>query len=159
MNGFYWLVPHVLAGCGRPGYKGRSGTNDILDADLGWLRQQGIGAILSLTESALETDIIARHGFDVLHLPVIDMTPPTPDQIAAALAFIDGHRAHGRPVAVHCLMGQGRTGTILAAYLIRDGLSPERALAELRHVCPGAVENRDQEAALAAFADARSWVI
>src|SRR4051812_20376522 len=125
MNGFYWLVPNVLAGCGRPGYRGRSGTVEMLNADLAWLRQQGIGAILSMTESPLDAELLAQHGFDVLHLPVIDMTPPEPDQIAAALAFIDGHRAHGRPVAVHCLMGQGRTGTILAAYLIRDGLSPE----------------------------------
>jgi atypical dual specificity phosphatase len=160
MNGFYWLVPNVLAGCGRPGRSGRgAGPLELLDADLGWLRQQGIGAIVSMTESPLDADLLARHGFDVLHLPVIDMTPPDPAQITAALAFIDRHRAHGRPVAVHCLMGQGRTGTILAAYLIRDGLSPERALAELRVVCPGAVENRDQEAALAAFAANRPWII
>lgn len=159
MDGFYWLMPRVLAGSGRPGYRGRRGTNEQLDADLGWLRHQGIGAVVSLTESPLEPEYLSRHGFDVLHLPVIDMTPPEPDQIAAALAFIDRHRAHGRPVVVHCLMGQGRTGTILAAYLIRDGLSPERALAEVRAVCPNAVENRDQEAALAAYAAARSWVL
>jgi len=159
MNGFYWLVPNVLAGCGRPGFHGRSGTIAQLETDLAWLTQQGIGAVLSLTESPLDAAALARHGFDVLHLPVIDMTPPAPDQIAASLAFIDRHRAHGCPVAVHCLMGQGRTGTILAAYLVRDGLSPDRALAELRAVCPNAVENRDQEAALAEFAHARAWVI
>jgi protein-tyrosine phosphatase len=56
-------------------------------------------------------------------------------------------------------MGQGRTGTVLAAYLIRHGLDPERALAELRLVCPGAVENPKQESALAEFAERRDWVI
>lgn len=159
MNGFYWVIPNSLAGSGRPGYRGRSGTLEQLETDLVWLRQQGIEAIVSMTETALEAEIIARHGFKMIHLPVIDMTPPSPEQITAALAFIDEQRAQLRPVVVHCLMGQGRTGTILAAYLIRDGLSPERAVAELREVCPHAVENRDQEAALAAFAADRSWVI
>lgn len=160
MDGFYWLIPNGLAGCGRPGRRGRAaGPLETLDADLAWLRQQGIAAILSLTETPLDQQLLARHGFASLHLPVVDLTPPTPEQLLAALAFIDEHRAHGRPVAVHCLMGQGRTGTVLAAYLIRDGLRPDLALAELRAVCPGAVENPRQEAALAEFAAARSWVL
>jgi atypical dual specificity phosphatase len=160
VDDFYWLIPSVLAGCGRPGRRGRAaGPPEALDADLVWLRQQGIGAILSLTETPLDEEGLARHGFDWLHLPVADLTPPTPEQLALALAFIDRHRAHGRPVAVHCLMGQGRTGTVLAAYLIRGGLGPDLALAELRAVCPGAVENPRQEAALAEFATRRDWIV
>ncbi len=160
MDGFYWLIPNALAGCGRPGRRGRAaGPLEILDADLTWLRQQGIAAILSLTETPLDVDALARHGFDVLHIPVVDMTPPSPEQILTALDFIDRHRANGRPVAVHCLMGQGRTGTVLAAYLIRGGLRPDLALAELRAICPGAVENPRQEAALEAFAAQRSWIV
>lgn len=160
MEGFYWLIPNALAGCGRPGRRGRAaGPLEVLDADLGWLRQQGIAAILSLTETPLDAESLARHELDSLHIPVVDMTPPSPQQIQAALDFIDRHRAHARPVAVHCLMGQGRTGTILAAYLIRDGLRPDLALAELRAICPGAVENPRQEAALDAFAAQKSWLL
>ena len=76
-----------------------------------------------------------------------------------ALEFIDGQRAHNRNVAVHCLMGQGRTGTILAAYLIRSGQTPEEALKTLRSLCPGAVENPVQERALQAFAERRDWIV
>jgi atypical dual specificity phosphatase len=160
MDGFYWLIPNVLAGCGRPGRRGRgAGPAEALAGDLGWLRRQGIATILSLTETPLDEGLLDAHGFDWLHLPVEDLTPPSPDQLLAALAFVDRHRAHGAPVAVHCLMGQGRTGTVLAAYLIRDGLAPERALAELRLVCPGAVENPRQESALAEFAARRDWLV
>ena len=56
-------------------------------------------------------------------------------------------------------MGQGRTGTVLAAYLIRGGLSADDALAEVRAICPGAISSAEQEAALHAFAARRDWII
>lgn len=159
VNGFYWVIPRVLAGTSRPG--GRHGADRSgaqLDADLAWLRAQGIGAVLSLTEEPLEAAAIARHGFDVLHIPVEDLTPPSPEQLAEALAFIDRQRSTDRAVVVHCLAGQGRTGTVLAAYLIRTGLAPDRAITELRAVCPHAVENPLQEQALADYAARRAWL-
>ena len=156
MDGFYWLIPRVLAGSGRPG--GRAQIEDQrLDADLRWLRAQNIEAILSMTEEPLVFAAVEGHGFAYLHVPVVDMTPPTPAQLDDALAFIDRQSARGRAVLVHCLVGQGRTGTVLAAYLIRAGHSPEQAIAELRIVCPRAVENALQEAALADFAIRGSW--
>lgn len=160
MQSFYWLIPGVLAGCGLPGRAGRMpGPADAVERDLIWLRAQGIAALLSLTEEPLDAALLQRIGMASLHLPVPDLTPPSPEQLRQALAFIDFHRAHACPVAVHCLMGQGRTGTVLAAYLIREGTSPDEALAMVRAVCPGAVENRLQEQALAAFAAQRGWLI
>jgi atypical dual specificity phosphatase len=115
--------------------------------------------VLSLTETPLEEGALARHGLEGLHLPVPDMTAPTPEQLDRALRFIDRQRAIGRAVLVHCLMGQGRTGTVLAAYLVRRGMSPESAVGKLRLVCPGAVENPEQERALHAFAERRDWIV
>lgn len=155
MNEFYWLIPGVLAGSRRPG--GRSGR-DQLDAELRWLRAQGIGAILTLTEDPLSPLEANAHGFELLHLPVIDFTPPMPEQLALALAFIDRQRSADRPVLVHCLAGQGRTGTVLAAYLIRAGNSPDRAISMVRQVCPLAVENDRQRAALREFAAECAWL-
>jgi len=169
MLGFYWFVNGVLAGCARPGghggeRRGRSAPEasvspPALDDDLAWLREQGIGAVVSLTETPLPIGALARHGLAELHMPVDDLTPPTPDQLQAALAFIDRQRALDQAVAVHCLMGQGRTGTVLAAYRIRAGLTPEAALRELRAVCPGAVGSPGQERALDAFAARRDWIV
>lgn len=164
MRGFYWLVEGELAGCGLPGRHGRGlawGAEGAttLDEDLAWLRERGIGAVLTLTEAPLLDGALARHGMTGLHLPVPDMAAPTPAQIEAALGFIDRQRALSRRVLVHCLVGQGRTGTILAAYLIRGGLSPDEALRQVRAVCPGAVENDEQQRALAAFAARRDWIV
>jgi atypical dual specificity phosphatase len=165
MQSFYWLIEDELAGCGRPGGRGRGlawnsdAARAALEDDLAWLRARGIRAVLTLTEEPLADGALARNGLVGLHLPVRDMTAPTPAQLEAALDFIDRQRASRRPVAVHCLVGQGRSGTVLAAYLIRSGMTPEEALRRVRAVCPGAVENDEQQRALAAYAYRRDWIV
>ncbi|HEX8036929.1 MAG TPA: dual specificity protein phosphatase family protein, partial [Ktedonobacterales bacterium] len=174
-----WLIEGVLAGCGRPGGPDRRGhklwsgggsipgpddqeqqrIRHALDDDLAWLASHGIGAVLSLTETPLARGAIEQYGMEGLHLPIDDLTSPTPEQLDLALAFIDRQRAQGRKVAVHCLMGQGRTGTVLAAYLVRGGATAEAALRELRAVCPGAVGTPEQERALHAFERRRDWIV
>ena len=166
---FYWLIEGQLAGCARPGEPrrephGTGGEDDVgiaeaLSRDLEWLHHQGIRAVLSLTETPLPSEVLARHGMEVLHLPVPDLQPPTPEGLLRALGFIDRQRSMSRPVAVHCLAGQGRTGTVLAAYRIRAGASPQQALAEVRAICPGAVSARVQERAIEAFAARRDWIL
>jgi atypical dual specificity phosphatase len=165
VRGFYWLIDGALAGSGRPGGWRRGGAADdpallkALDDDLTALRGHGIEAVLTLTETPLVEGALERHDLAGLHIPIDDLQAPTPDQFRDALAFIDRQRARGRKVVVHCLVGQGRTGSILAAYLIRGGLDAPTALRQLRAVCPGAVENRDQEQALAEFAARRDWLV
>lgn len=159
---FYWLEEGVLAGCSLPGgNNGRwAARNGIaLGHDLEELRRQGIGAVLSLTEDALNLETLAEYGLDSLHVPVPDMTAPLPGQIQAALTFLDRQRVEGNAVAVHCLMGQGRTGTILAARLIRDGMPADEAIVHLRRICPGAIESPAQQEALHRFAERRDWIL
>jgi hypothetical protein len=60
-HGFYWLIDDALAGCGRPGKWSRrdgdgadlAAATAALDDDLRWLRDRGIGAVLTLTETPL----------------------------------------------------------------------------------------------------------
>lgn len=158
MQGFYWLVEGELAGCSCPGSE-RGGGEVALATDLAWLRDRGIRALLTLTESPLPAEALVAHDLASLHLPVPDLYPPTPEQLVRALAFIDAQRLQARAVAVHCLVGQGRTGTVLAAYLIRAGATVDGALADLRAVCPGAVENPAQVHALEAYATRRDWIL
>jgi atypical dual specificity phosphatase len=53
---------------------------------------------------------------------------------------------------VHCAGGLGRTGTVLAAYLVHRGRSAEEAIAEIRRQRPGSVETPAQADAVRQFA-------
>jgi atypical dual specificity phosphatase len=54
-----------------------------------------------------------------------------------------------RKVLVHCLAGMGRTGMVLAAYMIREkGMSADEALREVKRLRPGSLKRRVQNKAM-----------
>jgi atypical dual specificity phosphatase len=67
---------------------------------------------------------------ETLHLPVVDHTEPTVEDMQQAVAFIARHRAQGSRVLVHCKGGHGRSAAVAAAWLMSPGggaLSPKEA--------------------------------
>ena len=83
-----------------------------------------------------------------LHIPVEDFQAPEPGQILDAVHFIEEEIAKGGTVVVHCAAGLGRTGTILACYLVSQGETPEAAIQRVRAFRPGSVETDEQEMAI-----------
>lgn len=158
-NGFYWLFPDTLAGGGRPGGSPFNRDTGALTSDLTYLAHSNLRAILTLTETPLSGWALTQAGVWALHLPVEDFTPPSPQQLLAAMDFIDQSQARGAAVYVHCLMGMGRTGTVLAAYLTRAGFSPGAAIQRIRDLRPGSLCTPEQERAVADFARRREWVL
>ena len=58
----------------------------------------------------------------------------------------------GEVLAVHCLAGIGRTGTVLAAWMIKEGgLTAVEAIRRLRLINPSFVQSEVQEVFLAEF--------
>ena len=66
--------------------------------------------------------------------------------------FISKAIAAGRPVGVSCGAGLGRTGTMLACYLVSNGLDAEKAINEVRAKRPGSIETKAQSDAVHAYA-------
>jgi atypical dual specificity phosphatase len=135
---FGWILPDQLAGSARPG------RYASLQDDLAFLHDQGIRVIISLLESTLNLEDYRREGFEPHHFPVEDFSAPTLQQVADACAVIDEALGHAAKVLVHCNAGIGRTGALLACFLVHQGAKPEEAVKQVRDQRPMSLETREQ---------------
>lgn len=139
---FSWLIEDRLAGSAQPGGEGSE------EEDLRFLQEQGVKAIVTLSHRACVPALLEKYGLMYKHLPVEDFEAPRLELIEKAVGFIERRLANNQPVLVHCRAGYGRTGTILACYLVHRGMPPSQALAEVRRARPGSVEVKAQERAV-----------
>jgi atypical dual specificity phosphatase len=138
---FSWLIPEKLAGMARP-------TDEPATAEA--LQAEGIRGVVTLTMRPLPRHIVGR--LDYLHLPIEDFEAPTREQVRRFIRFVERHAARGEPVVAHCTAGMGRTGTMLACYLVHTGLGAAEAIERVRQARPGSVETREQERAIHDYA-------
>ena len=144
-HGFSWVEKPLLAALGRP----------ASPEDLAWLRRQGVEVLLSLTEERPPRDWADEAGLLVFHEPLEDMEAPSQEQLDRAVSAILKALDSRMAVAVHCGAGLGRTGVVLAAYLVARGASAQSAVAKIRRLRPGSVETEEQAEAVEAFARRR----
>ncbi len=103
----------------------------------GWQRlaARGITAVVNLRAEFDDAAAgIAPERY--LHVPAVDDTPPTLEQLHEGAAFIAEEIARGGGVYIHCGAGVGRAPTMAAAYLVSTGLVPDEAWARIRAVRP-----------------------
>jgi len=136
---FSWFEQSKIAGSARP----------ETISELKAVKRQGVSAILSLTGTPLIPSVVDRLGFEYLHSH-ISGTPSTM-QLHDIVQFIEEENAKSKPVLVHCGEGKGRTGTVLAAYLVYHGMSADDAINHVRLKRPNSIENLDQENAVRMF--------
>jgi protein-tyrosine phosphatase len=133
-------------------YPGRVYRRDLAD-DLAALADAGVRALVLLVDDGeLERwgnpDIVARAataGVEVIRRPMADGSAPrTPDEMDELLDRVREARGRG-DVAVACMGGVGRTGTVAACAMVAAGASATDAIARVRTVRhPTAVETPEQ---------------
>ena len=140
---FSFVVEGVLAGLARPRHD-----------DIAALPSHGIAGLVSLTESPLDRDAVTRGGLEYLHLPVRDFGAPSMEMVETFIKFVRRiHAERGGAAAVHCGSGMGRTGTMLACFLVSEGRGAEEAIAEVRRLRPGSIETDGQESVIVGWED------
>lgn len=156
-NLLWWVIPGVLAGMPMPFIdpERRMNGGGTLEAhvdELDQLHRAGIRAVVSLLNLPQDADVYESAGFNFLCLPIPDGHAPSTEQAVGFVRFVTQQLAAERPVAVHCHAGLGRTGTMLAAYLIHRGETAEAAIRRVREAEPAAIETPLQVQFLHEFA-------
>lgn len=129
-----WITDHLATGHAPMSY-----------ADLESIRHQGICAIVNLCGEFCDLHQIEEEsGFDVYYLPVVDECAPDLSAMEEALDWMDEAIYLDKKVLVHCRMGHGRTGTFIAAYLLRRGFDYKGAEKTMkgRHANPATFSQR-----------------
>ncbi len=145
----WWVIPGVLAGMPMPFIHldrrlNLGGSLTAFDDELPALHAAGIRAVVTLLNIPSDAAIYESAGFAFLCLPIPDGGAPTTSQTTDFVRFVSCQRASQRPVAVHCEAGLGRTGTMIATYLISQGESAERSVNRIRALEPAAIETSRQ---------------
>ena len=139
---FSWVIDDKLAGCGLP----------VTENEFKWVVEKGIKSIVTVREVALPSEWFDGTDIDYLHLRTEDFGAPTLEEMEEAVNFIDKEIQRGRSVLVHCAAGKGRTGAVLAAYMMKkQNLTAKQAIERMRIKRPGSVQSITQETALSMY--------
>jgi atypical dual specificity phosphatase len=139
---FSWVTEGKLAGSGLP----------VTPDEFQWLVDKGIKSIVTVREVPLPSKWFDGGNIDYLHQMVEDYGAPTMEVLDETVNYIDKNIRSGKPVLVHCAAGKGRTGAVLAAYMIKkENLTAEEAIKKIRLLRPGSVQSITQETALSMY--------
>ncbi len=142
----WWLRDRQVAGMPLP-YMAPERLSDPgaavadYDDDVRVILDAGIRSVISLV-NARHSKIFAAAGIDFCAIPIPDGEAPNSAQVEKFREFCKSCR---EPFAIHCEGGVGRTGTMLALWLVLQGSASEAAIKEVRKVMPTAIETSEQE--------------
>ena len=133
-DNFSWIIEKKLAGSAIPTSK----------EEVDWLKEEGVKSIVTIREEPLEEEWL--EDINYLHIHSNDMGVPEFDDLINSVDFLHQRITNDEPVMVHCLAGLGRTGTILACYMIKyEQMSADDAIQKVRNERHGSNQSYSQQ--------------
>lgn len=142
-----------------PGNHFLEGRDRDLEDDLSAIGAFRASAVITLMEGRELSQVavdpvqlqaaVTAYGIEWYHLPISDMGVPDRSFERAWPAVrqrIETLLARGEAVFFHCLAGLGRTGTVIARFLVESGEHPDHAIERVRRARPGTIQTAEQEA-------------
>ena len=137
---FSWILTGSLAGAMGPTER----------RHLIYFERNDITAIVRMEEQTISAE---PWGFEELFDPVPDFEAPSVEQIDRIVNFVEQQiETWERPTVVTCAAGIGRTGTILASYLVNTGWEADEAIDYIRQLRPGSIQTASQEQSVREYA-------
>ena len=134
----YWVETPELTG--RVAITLRPRGFEFLDADVASWKASGVDVVVSLL-ACEEAEAIGlgeqgaacqRQGIAFVACPVADFSVPlSMDDARRIVEDLGHHLDAGRTLAFHCFASRGRSPTLAAAVLVRQGLAADDAIARL----------------------------
>jgi len=103
---------------------------------------EGIRTSVNLSEYPWPDEWLSGSGILCHHFPIVDMSVPSEKDVRDIFKMIE---ESGGPVMIHCAAGIGRTGTVIALYLVEMGMEPLEAISLVRKRRPGSIQTEAQE--------------
>jgi atypical dual specificity phosphatase len=135
---FSWIEERVIAGASTPS----------TEEHFIFLKDKGIKAIINLREKIdyqASEELLAH--FEINHLPIIDFSVPSMEQVMKFREICTKYHLEEKSLLVHCYAGCGRTGMMLAHWLMmRKKIdTAEEAIKEIRRLRSCSIETVEQE--------------
>lgn len=139
---FSWVIDNKLAGSGTP----------MTSEQYRWLTKNNIKSIVTVREFPLPQNWLVDNEKETIindykFVYVKDYGVPSLEVLDNIVDYINIKiTKEKKPLVVHCAAGKGRTGTILAAYLLKqDNISSQDAIKKIRSLRPGSIQSKIQE--------------
>ncbi|XP_028172508.1 dual specificity protein phosphatase 23-like [Ostrinia nubilalis] len=133
---FSWFIENKVAAMGWP----------QTVENLNYLADVGVDHLITLSPERRPPILECKKKLKWSEIRIKEFGTPNLKQILKFIEICERAEIRGEVIGVHCRHGRGRTGTMLACYLVhfRD-MAPERAVLTVRVQRPGSCETYEQE--------------